>query len=101
KVSRARRRPPSKSKVELPFETPGVIRRKRREEAGEYSPERGDWVDHKRFGLCRVEKASGEGELLIRLETGRRKQIKLDYMDVLEPREDGKRRIFPLRPKRR
>ena len=64
-------------------------------------PERGDWVDHKQFGLCRVENLAEDGGLLIRLETGRRKLIKLDFLDVLEPREDGGRKIYPLRPKRR
>lgn len=69
-------------------------------EGDDPTPEAGDWVDHRQFGLCRVDRATPDGELLIRLENGRRKEIRLDYLDVLPPRKDGARRIFPLRPKK-
>jgi predicted DNA-binding protein with PD1-like motif len=86
----------------LPFvPDPIPSRKKADDDLDVHSPERGDWVDHKQFGLCRVENLAEDGGLLIRLETGRRKLIKLDFLDVLPPREDGNKKIYPLRPKRR
>lgn len=64
-------------------------------------PERGDFVDHKVFGLCRVDGEDAEGSLIIRLPSGARKPIKLDFLEVLPPREEGGRRIFALRPRRK
>lgn len=69
--------------------------------ANEPVPVAGDWVDHRQFGLCRVDRATPEGELLIKLESGRRKEIRLDFLEVLPPRIDGNRKIFPLRPRKR
>jgi len=64
--------------------------------------EAGDWVDHKHFGLCRVDRVNPDGGLLIKLESGRRKLIKLEPLEVLEPREDAKGRlVYPLRPKKK
>jgi predicted DNA-binding protein with PD1-like motif len=63
-------------------------------------PERGDWVDHRQFGLCRIDRIEDDGALLIRTETGRRRRISLDVLEVLPPRDDGKRKIFPLRSKK-
>jgi predicted DNA-binding protein with PD1-like motif len=67
----------------------------------EIMPVAGDWVDHRQFGLCRVDRALPDGELMIKLETGRRKEIRLDYLEVLPFRMDGTRRIFPLRPRKK
>ena len=64
-------------------------------------PVKGDWVDHKQFGLCRIDGEDAEGSLIIRLPSGVRKAIKLDYLRVEPARIDGDRRIFPLHPKRR
>lgn len=64
-------------------------------------PERGDWIDHKVFGLCKVEKETDEGNLIIRLPSGRRKAINLDVMRVFAPRLDGERRIYPVRPRKK
>lgn len=61
--------------------------------------ESGDFVDHKQFGICKVVRVSDDGALLIKLPTGRTKQIKLTVLEVLPAREDTKRRIFPLRPR--
>lgn len=74
---------------------------KRVDDEPEFLPAPGDWVDHRQFGMCRVDRASEDGELLIKLETGRRKAIRLDFLDVLPPRMEGNRRIYPLRPKKR
>jgi len=78
-----------------------IADRGRPEEVEDFIPEAGDWVDHRQFGLCRVDRSTPDGELLIKLETGRRKEIRLDVLEVLPPRMDGARKIFPLRPRRR
>jgi predicted DNA-binding protein with PD1-like motif len=61
--------------------------------------EPGDFVDHKQFGICKVVQVSDDAALLIKLPTGRTKQIKLTVLEVLPAREDTNRRIFPLRPR--
>lgn len=96
-----RRREPKRAPVPLPFEAPTPARGAADAEESSFIPERGDYVDHKQFGLCRVDQVSDDGGLLLRLETGRRKLIKLDFLEVLEPRMDDKKRIFPLRPRRK
>lgn len=63
--------------------------------------ERGDWVSHKQFGLCHVDKVTEDGAVVIKLESSRRKTIKLDYMLVGEPRHDGGRTIYPLTPRKK
>lgn len=67
----------------------------------EYHPERGDWIEHAKFGLCKIEGLSGDSVCIIKLPDGRRKKIKLDALQVLAPRRDGERKIFPVRPKRK
>ena len=64
-------------------------------------PERGEWVDHKVFGVCRVDGEDADGGLLIRLPSGVRKAIKLDFLEVLEPRIEDEKIIYPLRPRSR
>jgi predicted DNA-binding protein with PD1-like motif len=64
-------------------------------------PERGDWIDHQKFGLCKIEGLSGDSVCIIKLPNGTRKKIKLDAMLVFAPREDAERKIFPVRPKRK
>jgi predicted DNA-binding protein with PD1-like motif len=63
-------------------------------------PARGDWIEHTKFGLCKIEGLSGDGVCIIKLPDATRKKIKLDAMLVLSPRDDGERRVFPVRPKR-
>ena len=89
-----------------PARAPEPLPEKRRMTEAEFFeepiPERGDFVDHQVFGLCRVEGESDTGGLIIRLDTGARKTIKLDYMKVHAAREDAEgRKIFTVRPKRR
>ena len=62
-------------------------------------PEKGEWVDHKVFGLCRVDGEDADGGLIIRLPSGVRKAIKLDVLEVLEPRIEDEKIIYPLRPR--
>jgi predicted DNA-binding protein with PD1-like motif len=64
-------------------------------------PQKGDFVDHRQFGICRVEGEDEDGGLRIRLPSGVRKVIKLHVFEVLPPRHEGDRRIFSLRPRRR
>ncbi len=62
-------------------------------------PERGDWIEHTTFGLCQIEGLTGDGVCFIKLPNARRKKIKIDALQVLAPRHDGGRRIFPVRPR--
>ncbi len=67
----------------------------------EHRPERGDWIEHAKFGLCQIEGLRGDGVCIIKLPNASRKKIKLDAMQVLAPRHDGERKIFPVQPKRK
>jgi predicted DNA-binding protein with PD1-like motif len=67
----------------------------------EYKPEKGDWIEHAKFGLCKIEGLSGDGVCIIKLPDARRKKIKIDVLQVLAPRSDGGRRVFPVRGKRK
>lgn len=64
-------------------------------------PEVGDYVDHRQFGLCRVDGESGDDGLIIRQPSGVRKVIRLEVMQVLPPRMEGDKRIYPVRPRKR
>ena len=64
-------------------------------------PERGDWIDHKVFGLCHVQGEDPNGGLIIKLPSGVRKHINLEVLEVLPARMEGDRRVYPLRPRRR
>lgn len=63
----------------------------------DHRPERGDWIEHTTFGLCQIEGLSGDGVCFIKLPNARRKKIKIDALQVLAPRYDGERKIFPVR----
>jgi len=65
----------------------------------EYKPEKGDWIEHAKFGLCKIEGLSGDGVCIIKLPDARRKKIKIDALQVLAPRVDDGRRVFPVRAK--
>ncbi len=67
----------------------------------EPQPKKGDWVDHRQFGLCRVDGENVDGGLLIRLPSGMRKVVHIDTLEVMPPRYEGDRRIFGLRPRKR
>ncbi len=62
-------------------------------------PGEGDYIDHRQFGICLVERIDEEGAARILLPTKKRKQINLDIFDVSPPQldEDG-RVIFKVRP---
>lgn len=65
------------------------------------SPKRGDYVEHRQFGLCRVEGVDPEGALIIRLTSGIRKTIHMDPFELVPPRFEGDRRIIALLPRKR
>lgn len=67
----------------------------------EPQPKKGDWIDHRQFGLCRVEGENVDGGLLIRLASGMRKVVHTEHLEVMPARYEGERRIFPLRPRKR
>ncbi len=64
-------------------------------------PLRGDWIEHLKFGVCKIEGLSGDGVCIIKLPDATRKKIKLDAMLVLPSREEKGKRVFPVRPKRK
>lgn len=64
-----------------------------------HKPARGEWLDHPTFGLSKIEGLGGDGVCIIKLPNGRRKKIQIGVLQVLAPRQDGDRRIFPVRPK--
>ncbi len=64
-------------------------------------PLKGDYIDHRQFGVCRVDGEDEDGGLKIRLPSGVRKTIKLDFFEVLPPRHEGERKVFSLRPRKR
>jgi hypothetical protein len=71
------------------------------EQADELVPGRGDFIEHRQFGLCKIDREDDEGGLVLRLPSGVRKTIKLDFMEVGQPRMEGTRRVFPIRPRKR
>lgn len=78
-----------------------ALRDTRHEVPDELLPQRGDFIEHRQFGLCKIDREDDEGGLVIRLPSGVRKTIKLDFMEVGQPRMEGTRRIFPIRPRKR
>jgi predicted DNA-binding protein with PD1-like motif len=64
-------------------------------------PGRGDWVEHRQFGLCRVEGEDPDGGVRVRLPSGARKTLRLDVMEILPPRREADRTVFPIRPRSR
>jgi predicted DNA-binding protein with PD1-like motif len=90
------------SRPSAPHLPPPIPRRERESDfLAEPVPQKGDFVDHRQFGVCRVEGEDGDGGLRIRLPSGVRKVIKLDVFEVLPPRHEGERKVFVLRPRRR
>jgi len=67
---------------------------------GGYVPARGEYIEHKVFGICRVEAVKPDGTMIVKLETGRRKPLKLDAFEVLPPRQGTERVIYPVRIRR-
>ena len=65
----------------------------------EARPTKGDFIQHRQFGLCRVDREEG-GIVHIRLPSGIRKKISLAHMDVGQPRDQGGKTVYAVRPRR-
>jgi uncharacterized protein len=101
---RGRRRPGRLSGEKLPpVPSPEPLPSRRRTTEEEFlrelHPERGDYIEHRQFGTCRVEGEDAHGGLRIRLPSGVRKVIRLEMLQVREPRQEEGRRVFPVRPR--
>ena len=91
-----------KSKVALPKAAPLPKASSRRDDfVDEPIPEEGDYVEHRQFGVCLVERIDDEGGMTLKLANGRRRRVILDIFHVLEPRIEDEKIIYPLRPRRR
>ena len=65
-------------------------------------PEPGDYLEHPQFGLCAVEGDDVDGAMFIRIPSGSRKSIKLDFLQVLPAvTDDQGRRVFKIEGPRR
>jgi len=61
----------------------------------------GDYVDHPRFGKCRVVHEPHDDKVTIRLETGKHVDLHLGVMRVLPPKQLGSKKIFQIEMRRR
>jgi len=61
----------------------------------------GDFVDHPRFGVCKIVHAPVDEKLSIRLPTGKHVDLHLGVMRVLPPKQAGGRKIFQVEVKRK
>lgn len=66
----------------------------------DHEPSKGEWIDHPKFGVCKIEGISGDGVAILKLPNTRRKKVQLGIFDIFEPRQDGPRRIYPLQKRR-
>lgn len=61
----------------------------------------GDYVDHPRFGVCRISADPADDKISIKLATGKQVDLSLGVMKVHDPKQLGGRRVFKLEIKRR
>jgi len=61
----------------------------------------GDYVDHPRFGECRIVHAPQDEKISIRLPTGKHVDLSLGVMRVLPPRQKGGRKVFQVEVRRK
>lgn len=96
-----RRKPQPQAPLFQPDPLPGQ-KQKDLSYLDEPQPEPGDFVQHKQFGKCRVDRVGEDGGLVIKLPGGRRKAIKLTVLEVLDPTEDSQGRlVYPLVPRKK
>jgi predicted DNA-binding protein with PD1-like motif len=103
RIGREQRPEPKTPRVTTFRPSPIPSRQKTSEEEffGEPIPGKGEFVDHRQFGLCRVDGEDAEGGLVIRLPNGRRKVIRLDYLTVLPPEIRDDKTVYRLEPKKK
>lgn len=61
----------------------------------------GDYVDHPRFGKCRVVHAPQEDRLTIRLGSGKHVDLHMGVLRILPGRETGGRKVYPIELRKR
>lgn len=61
----------------------------------------GDYVDHPRFGLCRVINVLVDEKVTIRLPTGKNVDLHLGMMRVQNPKQADGYKVFQLEIKKR
>lgn len=61
----------------------------------------GDYVDHPRFGKCRIVHEPQDEKVTIRLDTGKHVDLHLGVMRVLPPRQIGSRKVFQIEMRKR
>ncbi len=61
----------------------------------------GDYVDHPRFGMCRVVHAPQEDRLTIRLASGKHVDLHMGVLRVLPGREVGGHKVYPIELRKR
>lgn len=61
----------------------------------------GDYVDHPRFGKCRIVHEPHDDKVTIRLDTGKHVDLHLGVMRVLPPKQVGSRKVFQIEMRRR
>ncbi|MCA9583127.1 MAG: DNA-binding protein [Myxococcales bacterium] len=84
---------PSSGGTRAPWQEPAAPR--------EQMPKRGDYVEHKTFGLCRVDGRGTDGALIICPHNdSRRRKISVEHFEFLGPKESKGRRVFILRPRK-
>ena len=62
-------------------------------------PERGSFIEHAQLGRCLVLEEDREGDLIIRLPSGRQRALNLDAIRISGPEEDGDEFVYRVRPK--
>lgn len=97
-------RRPKKKKKTPGFKPPPLPKKQSAAEEpvdDDYFPAKGDFIRHRQFGLCRVDREDANGGVVIRLPSGIKKTLRLDFMDVGAPRMEGHKRVFAVRPRKR
>jgi hypothetical protein len=61
----------------------------------------GDYVDHPRFGVCRIVHAPVDDKVSIRLPTGKHVDLSLNVMRILPPKQQGGRKVFQVEMRRK
>lgn len=61
----------------------------------------GDYLEHPRFGKCRILAAHEDDKVTIRLDNGKHVDLSLSVLRVLPPKMQGSRKVFPVELRRR
>ncbi|MBP7125897.1 DNA-binding protein [Myxococcota bacterium] len=61
----------------------------------------GDYIEHPRFGKCRILAAHEDDKVTIRLDNGKHVDLSLSVLRVLPPKMQGSRKVFPVELRRK